>query len=83
VSGDEDFSDRLAVFCALRGITCTDMARMTRANMSQTSRWLRGLNMPRDRAFVVRRTLGMSLAEFYAADLADAKVRLRKARVAA
>lgn len=73
----DDFSDRFAVLCALRGLTCTRLAHVAKVDESMSSRWLRGLQRPRNRADVVKRALGMTMAEFYSFDVAAGRAELK------
>lgn len=73
-SPKDDFSSRLASLCAARGIGPSRLAELAGADISRTSRWLRGLSAPRNRAAVVHRALGMTLAEFYGARLPRRRV---------
>jgi ribosome-binding protein aMBF1 (putative translation factor) len=73
----DDFSDRFAVLCELNELTCTTLAKRVKVAESMASRWLRGDQKPRNRADIVKRALGMSLAELYSADLAEAKKKIK------
>jgi hypothetical protein len=79
----DDFSERLVELAKQRGFTSRTMSRKLRVDESMTSRWLRGETSPRNRADVVKRLLGMSLAEFYSVDVkavrAENKARLKAA----
>lgn len=75
----DDFGDRLAALCRLRGLRNKDVAASLGMDPSTTSLWLRGLGFPRDRADVVARLFdGMSLAEFYSHDLEALRADLVK-----
>lgn len=65
----DDFSERFALVCRLRGLTCTSLAAKVGVDEGMTSRWLRGKARPRKTAEVVELALEMSLPELYSLDV--------------